>query len=354
MVIANSGRTAAILAGLAALVFTHPAQAQAVSFAGKKIDMYIGSSPGGGTDLSSRLIGEFVVKYLPGKPSIVYRNIPGGQGIKALNYFATQVKPDGLGFAGGSQGHFDPAGRSQSAIEYDPLTFQYVGGVNRGGTVFVFRKEAIERLGNPAAKPVVVPAVAGASTGPQMALWGKEYLGWNVKFVIGYSGTPAMILAALNGEADCMASSSSAQLQPLLENSAFTSYTQLGDLNDNGKFVPRLAFPNVKVFADMIIPKLPANDAEILLAWLQTQYIDKWFALPAGTPEPVLQAYRAAFGKAVQDPDFVRQAKLQFGEDFGATSAQNMTALVHGMVKNAERVDRHMKALREKHGLPAE
>jgi hypothetical protein len=354
MLRANSGRTAAILAGLAALAFTHPAQAQAVSFAGKKVDMYIGSSPGGGTDLSSRLIGEFVVKYLPGKPSIVYRNIPGGQGIKALNYFATQVKPDGLGFAGGSQGHFDPAGRSQSAIEYDPLTFQYVGGVNRGGTVFVFRKEAIERLGNPGAKPVVVPAVAGASTGPQMALWGKEYLGWNVKFVIGYSGTPAMILAALNGEADCMASSSSAQLQPLLENSAFASYTQLGDLNDNGKFVPRLAFPNVKVFADMITPRLPANDAEILLAWLQTQYIDKWFALPAGTPEPVLQAYRTAFGKAVQDPEFVRQAKLQFGEDFGATSAQNMTRLVHGMVKNAERVDRHMKAMREKHGLPAE
>ncbi len=354
MLKSNPGRKAAILAGLAALVFAQPAPAQEVSFAGKKIDMYIGSAPGGGTDLSSRLVGEFVVKYLPGKPSIVYRNIPGGQGIKALNYFATQVKADGLGFAGGSQGHFDPAGRTQSAIEYDPLTLQYIGGVNRGGTVFVFRKEAIGRLGNPNAKPVVVPAVAGASTGPQMALWGKEYLGWNVRFVIGYSGTPAMILAALNGEADCMASSSSAQLQPLLENTAFTSYTQLGDLNDNGQFVPRIAFPDVKVFADMITPKLPANDAEILLAWLQTQYIDKWFALPAGTPGPVLQAYRTAFGKAVQDPEFVRQAKLQFGEDFGATTAENMTKLVHGMVKNAERVDRHMKALREKHGLPAE
>ena len=31
-----------------------------------------------------------------------------------------------------------------------------------------------------------------------------------------------------------------------------------------------------------------------------------------------------------------------------------MTKLVHGMVKNAERVDKQMKALREKHGLPAE
>ena len=48
MLKANSGRKAAVLAGLAALAFAHPAPAQGVSFAGKKIDMYIGSAPGGG------------------------------------------------------------------------------------------------------------------------------------------------------------------------------------------------------------------------------------------------------------------------------------------------------------------
>lgn len=340
----------AVLAGLAIL----PVQAQEVSFAGKKIEMYIGSSAGGGTDLSSRLVGDFVAKYLPGKPSIVYRNIPGGQGIKALNYFATQVKADGMAFAGGSQGHFDPAGRTQAAVEFDPLAFNYIGGINRGGTVFVFRKEAIARLNNASAKPVIIPAVAGASTGPQMALWGKEYLGWNVKFVIGYSGTPAMILAAMNGEADSMASSSAAQLKPLLDNPAFVPLTQLGDLNDNGKFVPRQAFPGVTVFADMITSKLPPAEAEVLLAWLQTQYIDKWFALPAGTPPVYVEAYRKAFIQAAADPEFIRQAKLQFGEDFGTTSAHNMTQLVHGMVKNAARVDKHMKAMRVKHGLPEE
>ncbi|MGH8514394.1 MAG: Bug family tripartite tricarboxylate transporter substrate binding protein, partial [Gammaproteobacteria bacterium] len=92
-------REAAAAAALAGHLLAYPAAAQEVSFAGKKIDMYIGSSPGGGTDLSSRLIGDFVVKYLPGKPTIVYRNIPGGQGVKALNYFAKDVKPDGTGFA---------------------------------------------------------------------------------------------------------------------------------------------------------------------------------------------------------------------------------------------------------------
>src|SRR6185295_11800494 len=109
MVTSKSAGKAALLAGLAGFAFAVPAAAQDVSFAGKKIDMVIGSAPGGGTDLSSRLIGEFLGKYLPGRPVIIYRNIPGAQGIKALNFFATQVKADGLSFAGGSQGHFDQA-----------------------------------------------------------------------------------------------------------------------------------------------------------------------------------------------------------------------------------------------------
>lgn len=356
MVKSHSFGKAAVLAGLALLVAAAPARAEEISFAGKKIDMIIGSAPGGGTDLSSRLVGEFVAKYLPGRPTVIYRNIPGAQGIKALNYFATQVKPDGLSFAGGSQGHFDQAGRSLQGIEYDPLTFSYIGGINRGGTVFVMRKDALRnRLTKTGSQPpVIVPAVVGASTGPQMALWGLEYLHWNVKFVVGYKGTQEMILAALKGEADSMASSSVSQLKPLLDDPNFVPFAQLGDLDEKGQFVPKAAFKDIPVFARMVMPSLKKDEQEILLAWLQTQYIDKWFALPAGTPEPMVQAYKKAFIQASKDPEFIKAAVIQFGEDFATTSADNMTGLVNGMVKNSERVDKHMRYLREKNGLPAE
>jgi len=344
----------AAAAAFAALLSALPVGAQEISFAGKKVEMFIGSSPGGGTDLSSRLLGDFIVKYLPGRPTIVYRNIPGGQGLKALNHFATRVKPDGLSFSGGSQGHFDPAGRSGSVVEFDSLAFHYIGGITRGGTVLAIRKEAIARLADAKARPVVMPAVTGGSTGPQLVLWGKEYLGWNVRLVIGYSGTPAMVLAALSGEVDAMASSSSAQLKPLLDNPEFVTYAQLGDLDDAGKFVARTSYPKVPVFADVASAKVPAEHREIFLAWLQIQYIDKWFALPAGTPAPYVEAYRAAFRKASQDPEFIKNARLQFGEDFQTTSANATTQLVHGMVNNGEKVNSHMRELRQKHGIPGD
>ena len=55
-----------------------PGAAQAeVSFKGKTIDVMLGSPAGGGTDGTTRLVGSFLEKYLPGNPSMRYRNVPG-------------------------------------------------------------------------------------------------------------------------------------------------------------------------------------------------------------------------------------------------------------------------------------
>src|SRR5512145_259660 len=96
----------ALLCGGTLLAGTVHAGAQ-VSFKGKTIDVIMGSAAGGGTDGTTRLVGQFLEKYLPGNPTMRYRNIPGGHGAKGLNYF-NKAKPDGLTWAGGSSSHTDP------------------------------------------------------------------------------------------------------------------------------------------------------------------------------------------------------------------------------------------------------
>jgi tripartite-type tricarboxylate transporter receptor subunit TctC len=85
----------------------HVASAAEVSFKGKRINVIIGSQPGGGTDGTTRLVGRFLEKHLPGKPRMIYRNMPAGHGVKASNYFANEVKGDGLTWMGGASSYVD-------------------------------------------------------------------------------------------------------------------------------------------------------------------------------------------------------------------------------------------------------
>jgi tripartite-type tricarboxylate transporter receptor subunit TctC len=84
---------AAALIGVLAFA-SAPAMADAVSdfYRGKQIRVIVRTTPATDYDQYSRLIARFMGKYIPGNPSMIVVNMPGGGGITAANYF-TQVAP---------------------------------------------------------------------------------------------------------------------------------------------------------------------------------------------------------------------------------------------------------------------
>ena len=151
-----------------------------VSFKGKTITMIVASAPGGGTDTSGRLIAPLLANLLPGQPSVIVRNIPGAEGVTAMNYFVKQVAPDGLTITMGSTTQADPMLYRKPQSQFDPTKFSPIGGVGRGGTVLLIRKEAEARLHDRSAKPVIMGALSGVPrSGMQMTAWGIAYLDWN-------------------------------------------------------------------------------------------------------------------------------------------------------------------------------
>jgi len=162
---------------------TTTAAAQDVSFKGKRIDTIVVSTAGGGTDTSTRLVGRFLAKHLPGQPDVTYRNMPAGHGTAGLNYFAKQVKPDGLTWVGGSSSHVDSVTLAKEAVEYNPTKFEFFGGVSRGGSLLVLRKEKVKNLTDKSLPPVIVGEIDGNRTWGQLIMWGADTLGWNIKFV---------------------------------------------------------------------------------------------------------------------------------------------------------------------------
>ena len=84
-----------LFGGLLASSVVH-AQGAKSFFDGKTITFLVGSSAGGGTDLTARLIARHIERHLPGKPRIDVANKPGAGGMIAANELYNLNKPDGL------------------------------------------------------------------------------------------------------------------------------------------------------------------------------------------------------------------------------------------------------------------
>jgi len=72
------------LAALILAALATPVAAQ--SYPNRPVRLVIGFAAGGGTDLSGRLIVSFLGKYLPGEPNVIAQNVPGAEGMNAMNF----------------------------------------------------------------------------------------------------------------------------------------------------------------------------------------------------------------------------------------------------------------------------
>jgi tripartite-type tricarboxylate transporter receptor subunit TctC len=324
-----------------------------VNFKGKTIDIILGSASGGGTDGTTRLVGQYLTKYLPGNPDMRYRNVPGGHGAKGLNFFA-KAKPDGLTWAGGSSSHVDPEALRKSVVEYNPTKFNYFGGISRGGSIVFIRKEKLANLTDKSKPPVVVGVLDGNRSWEQMITWGAELLNWNVRFVVGYPGTSFLLLAVRRGETHMMGTSNLSLLSEMFATGEFVGVAQLGDQQDAGNFAQRTNFENIPTFPSLIKSKAAGLPGEAFDFWNSLNDLDKWYALPPGTPKDVVEAYRTAWAKAIKDPEFIKQGKVLFSEDFSPVSGSEIADIVGKTAYPKKEIVSYMEEMKVKHGLPAE
>jgi hypothetical protein len=75
-----------------------PAQGTAAIFKDKTIDIYTGYTVGGGYDLYTRLLARHVGKHLPGKPTVVPKNMEGAASIRFANWLYNVAPKDGTAF----------------------------------------------------------------------------------------------------------------------------------------------------------------------------------------------------------------------------------------------------------------
>ena len=82
------------------------AGAQDVSgfYKSKTLEIYVGSDVGGGYNAYARTVGMQIGKYVPGKPDVIVKNMPGAGGRKLTGWLASIAPKDGSVIAASQPG----------------------------------------------------------------------------------------------------------------------------------------------------------------------------------------------------------------------------------------------------------
>lgn len=173
-------------------------------FAGQNIALMVGYNPGGGVDLAARLVAQFLPNFLPGKPNVVVKNVPGGGGIAAANVLYNESKADGLTIAMPGRGNWlNAALLGDPAVKYKLTDFEWLGATGRDDILLaVLAKTGVKQVEDLKATPQ--PLVFGAwnkTTAPYVyAEIIRQDLDLNIKPVSGYDGSGSVLLAMQRGE----------------------------------------------------------------------------------------------------------------------------------------------------------
>jgi tripartite-type tricarboxylate transporter receptor subunit TctC len=324
------------------------------SFQGKTVTLIISSAAGGGTDAYGRLVGASFEKYLPGTPTVVPRNIPGADGLTAMNYMVQQVAPDGATIVAAANTMADPLNYRKPQSQFNPVDFVVIGGAGRGGEVLLINKEAEKRLHDKQAAPVVMGSLSGIPrSGMQMTAWGIEFLGWNAKWVVGYRGTNELTLALERGEIDMTSTANLFLIKRLIETGKFSILVQSGTLK-NGVITSRPEFGDSPLFNKLMEGKI--KDPLAIKAfeyWANIAVTDKWLALPPKSPKAMAEIYRDAYAKMIQDPEFIDRAK-KISDDFVPQSAAEVETLINKLGSLPQEATEYMTVILQKQGLQAQ
>jgi tripartite-type tricarboxylate transporter receptor subunit TctC len=293
-------------ASLAAMVWAgvghHTAAQGDISFAGKTVTMTIGFEAGGGVDLYGRMLGRHLTRHLPGGPSLIVRNQLGAGGVVALNDWANKAEPSGLSVTIGAQSQIDPDAVIRTRAMYEPTTFNYVGGLAAPSQALFVNRDALKRLYDKSQKPAVIGVIGTTlRTGNYQALWGAAFLGWNTRWVRGYTRTSELRQAMERSEIDMTSFGSIRDIQYLLATDKFAVVSQSGTV-EGSKAVPRSILGDAPIISDLVKGKIKDPLAQQAFEYGENvSQIGFWLALPPRTPAAIVATYLKAFGAMLKD-----------------------------------------------------
>ena len=331
------------------LVSAVNASGQAPFYQDKTLRIIAGYGAGSVDDAWTRMIAQYLVKYIPGNPNIVVQNMPGAGAMIAANYVYKVAKPDGLTLGGIRAGlYFDQlVGRKE--VQFDWPKFTWLGTPTQVEQIIYIRADTPYKTLDDVRKAAVPPkcgATGTASTGYYVGNLLEETLGAKFNTLTGYKDGPEVDLAIERGEIQCRGISLETLFgrEPLIgwsKNGFVRVLIQTGKKRDS-----RLAdIPTIwELMNEHKTPDAGKRLATIILA---VGAFGRPYVSSPGLPPDRAKILQSAFRKTLNDPDFQGQARER-KLDLDPVGGEELEVLAREVITQSAEVTERMKRLLEK------
>ena len=315
---------AEFVAAIIALMFAVPAHGQPVAdfYKGKTVEVYIGTSGGGGYDAYARILSRHMGRHIPGNPVLVPKNMAGAGGMRLANFLYNAAPKDGTVVATFNRGTaFEPLLGSKAA-QFEAARFNWLGSTNDEVSICVaWHTTGIERYQQVLEKELVVGASGIGADTAQFPKISNAVLGTKFKIVTGYPGGNDIDLAMerqeVQGRCGWSWSSVKATHPTWLPEKRFNILFQMG-------LTKHPELPDTPLIMDLAKSD---HDRAIFKLIFGRQVMAWPYATPPGVPQDRVDALRKAFTATMQDKDFLADAaKVRF--EIRAVSGVAIQALV--------------------------
>jgi tripartite-type tricarboxylate transporter receptor subunit TctC len=305
-------------------------------FEGKNITFLVGSSAGGGTDLTARLIARHMERYLPGKPRIDIANKPGAGGMIAANELYNLKKPDGLSISTLNTGALFATATGNQAIKFELQKFLWVGQAFDDAQVIYLKTstpytsfDAI-RKANKEGKQPKMGAQALDHTSNVVVKIAEQILGLDFQVIPGYPGTPQILLdierGALDGRAQGIGS-----LMATRREWTKNGYIKLLASSKKGRDT---RLPEVASMEELA----PAGSKGLLNALYAGQNLARSLVLPPGVPAERVKIWRDAFATMTKDELFKKESE-KLGLEIDLIRGEEMNRDIESTLRDKRLMD---------------
>lgn len=299
--LAGRAAGAAMALGFGLTVLTvggQPSLAQDAFYAGKRLTIVARSAAGGGYDTYARLVGRYIGKYIPGNPTIIVTNRPGGNGLVTSNHIANRAPRDGTEIGAMSRDLALVQRIGVDGVRYDAKTLIAIGNAESETRIWAVRADhpvnSLSELRRYKDKKLFFSASGGEDGGAARAVLLLKADGFPVDVITGYNGLPERLLAIERGEIDGTTGGFGGVAGPV----------QAGRMKVIGRMGTHPELAKVEDARNAISPNMQALAAMIG----NPEAIGRPFYAPPEVPRDRVQILRDAFKQALHDPEALEES----------------------------------------------